>query len=204
MNVLTDVFPTKTIIDGKEYNLNTDFRTCLQIILAFEDEEIFDFEKVDIMLELLYGKDNIPDNREMAIEKAVLFLDGGESEENKKVGKSSDRLYSFSKDAKYIYSAIKQSHNIDLENIEYLHWWKFMFFFLDLDPDCFFCRMIDLRNKKKKNKLNKEEKKLYLELYDILSLDNKPNFTEEEQQEIDKFMNLINNGNEASTENEVI
>lgn len=201
MNVLTDKFPTKTIIDGKEYNLNTDFRTCLNIILAFEDEELLEWDKVDIMLENLYGVENIPENIDEAIKKAVLFLDCGETDEQQKVGKISSRLYSFSKDAKYIYSAIKQTHNIDLENIEYLHWWKFVYLFLDLDKDCFFCKMLDLRNKKAKHKLNKDEKKMYIELYDILELNNKREFTEEEQKEIDEFMQLINS--EAGAEKEV-
>lgn len=203
MNILTDKFPTKTIIDGKEYNLNTDFRTCLKIILAFEDDELLDYEKVEVMLKNLYG-DDIPFNTNEAIKKAVLFLDCGEQEKEKKVGTQdvSSRLYSFSKDAKYIYSAIKQTHNIDLETIEYLHWWKFVYLFLDLNPECFFCKIIDLRNKKKKGKLSKEERKLYIQLYDILELNNKPKFSEEEQAEIDEFMALLNSS-EASTEKEV-
>lgn len=206
MNILTDKFPTKTIIDGKEYNLNTDFRNCLKIILAFEDEELFESEKIEVMLTNLYGED-IPTNVEKAVEKALLFLDCGETQEENKVGTriGNSRLYSFSKDAKYIYSAIKQTHKIDLETIDYLHWWKFTYLFLDLNPECFFCKILDLRNKRKKGKLDKEERKLYMQLYDILELDNKPKFSEEEQKEIDEFMALLNCSNdlEAGAEKEV-
>ena len=198
INVLIDKLPTKTIIDGKEYNLKTDFRNCLKAIMAFEDEELTGSEKAVIMLELLY--EEIPENLDEAVKKAILFLDCGEQDEDKKVGsqKSSNRLYSFSKDAKYIYSAIKQTHGIDLENVEYLHWWKFVYLFLDLNPDCFFCKIMDLRNKKRKGTLSKEEKKVYMQLFDIVSLDRKPQFTEEEQKEIDDFMNAL-----ASAEVEV-
>lgn len=207
MNTLIDKFPTKALIDGKVYELNTDFRNCLKIILAFEDDELLDFEKAEIMLRNLYGE-NIPKNTDEAIRKAIYFLDCGEEDEEKKVGTSnSTRLYSFTKDAKYIYSAIKQTHGIDLENVEYLHWWKFVYLFLDLNPNCFFCKIIDLRNKKKKGKLSKEEKRLYIQLYDILELNNKPKFTEEEQKEIDEFMELLqqaeNKEKEAGTEEEV-
>lgn len=207
MNNLIDKFPTKALIDGKVYELNTDFRNCLKIILAFEDDELLDFEKAEIMLRNLYGE-NIPKNTDEAIRKAIYFLDCGEEDEEKKVGTSnSTRLYSFTKDAKYIYSAIKQTHGIDLESIEYLHWWKFVYLFLDLNPECFFCKIIDLRNKKKKGKLSKEEKRLYIQLYDILELNNKPKFTEEEQKEIDEFMELLKQAEskekEASTEEEV-
>ena len=198
INVLIDKLPTKTIIDGKEYNLKTDFRNCLKAIMAFEDEELTGSEKAVIMLQLLY--EEIPENLDEAVKKAILFLDCGEQEEDKKVGsqKSSNRLYSFSKDAKYIYSAIKQTHGIDLENVEYLHWWKFVYLFLDLNPDCFFCKIMDLRNKKRKGTLSKEEKKAYMQLYDIVNLDQKPQFTEEEQKEIDDFMDAL-----ASAEVEV-
>lgn len=207
MNTLIDKFPTKALIDGKVYELNTDFRNCLKIILAFEDDELLDFEKAEIMLKNLYGE-NIPKNTDEAIRKAIYFLDCGEEDEEKKVGTSnSTRLYSFTKDAKYIYSAIKQTHGIDLESIEYLHWWKFVYLFLDLNPECFFCKIIDLRNKKKKGKLSKEERRLYIQLCDILELNDKPKFTEEEQKEIDEFMELLkqaeNKEKEASTEEEV-
>lgn len=198
INVLIDKLPTKTIIDGKEYNLKTDFRNCLKVIMAFEDEELTGSEKAVIMLQLLY--EEIPENLDEAVKKAILFLDCGEQEEDKKVGsqKSSNRLYSFSKDAKYIYSAIKQTHGIDLENVEYLHWWKFVYLFLDLNPDCFFCKIMDLRNKKRKGTLSKEEKKAYMQLFDIVNLDQRPQFTEEEQKEIDDFMDAL-----ASAEVEV-
>lgn len=198
INVLIDKLPTKTIIDGKEYNLKTDFRNCLKAIMAFEDEELTGSEKAVIMLQLLY--EEIPENLDEAVKKAILFLDCGEQEEDKKVGsqKSSNRLYSFSKDAKYIYSAIKQTHGIDLENVEYLHWWKFVYLFLDLNPDCFFCKIMDLRNKKRKGTLSKEEKKAYMQLFDIVNLDQRPQFTEEEQKEIDDFMDAL-----ASAEVEV-
>ena len=94
-----------------------------------------------------------------------------------------------------------------MENIEYFHWWKFVYLFLDLNPECFFCYMIDLRNRKKKGKLNKEERRIYIQLYDILELDNKPQLTEEEQKKVDKFMSLFEEAErkekEASTEKEV-
>lgn len=201
MNILTQRFPTKTIIDEKEYTLNTDFRNCLNIILAFEDNELLDVDKIDVMLELLYGKDNIPKNVNLAIEKAILFLDCGEISSNKSSEGMANRLYSFKKDAKYIYSAIRQTHKIDLENIEYLHWWKFVYMFLDLDPNCFFCKMLDLRNKKIKGKFTTEERKLYLQLYDILEIENNTFYSEDEQNEINEFMTLLNGGKENEKDN---
>lgn len=191
MNILLEQFPTKTIIDGKEYKFNTDFRNCLKIILAFEDEELLMEDKIWITLNNLYGND-IPENLEIAFEKAILFLDCGEKLNSTGESKESGlKLYSFEKDAKYIYSAIKQTHRIDLDTIGYMHWWKFVYLFLDLNKECFFCQMIDLRRKKKKGKLSKEERILYRNLYDILEIETKKKYTEEEQGKIEEFMSLL-------------
>lgn len=193
MNVLINKFPTKIKLNNDILEINTDFRDCLNIIIMFEDENLTKYEKIELMLRLLY-KDTSKinqDNIEEAIKKAVLFLDGGDtsdSNENESVDSLSKRVYSFGKDAKYIYSAIKKTHNIDLESIEYLHYWKFIYYFLDLDENCFFSQMVNLRNKKNKGKLTKEERVVYAQLEDILELDKRENYTEEEQQAIDKFM----------------
>lgn len=195
MNVLVNEFPTKVKLDGKIYELNTDFRVGLNIMLLYEDKSLNDYEKTDIMLELLY-KEEIPiELREIAIEKAMLFLNAGDNKKSNDSEEEYDikpkRVYSFTKDAKYIYSAIKKSHGVDLENIEYLHWWKFVYYFFDLDEKSFFSQMIYLRNQRNKGKLTKEEKVVYANLEDILELEDNKQYTEEEQEKIDKFISRL-------------
>lgn len=197
MNILTDEFPTKIRIKEEIYNINTDFRNCLNIMLAYEDKNLTLEEKTEIMLELLYGKEVLELDREsieIAIKKAIFFLDCGEVEDIQ--NQNSKRTYSFSKDAKYIYSSIKQSYpGIDIKKIQYMHWWEFVYLFLGLNKDSFFSHMICLRDKKNKGKLTKEEKELYINMIDILELEQESNYTEEEQKQVDKFMNLLNGGN---------
>lgn len=167
MNALIDRFPTSVEIDGVEYALDTDYRVGLEIMLAFEDPKLTRMDKQLVMLQLLYKE--IPPDLGKAAELAVLFLDCGEEPRTEETG-GCGRLYSFSKDAKYIYSAIRQSHGIDLETVEYMHWWKFCYLFLDLREDCFFQRMITLRCKKRDGKLTKEERGAYFKMQDILDL----------------------------------
>lgn len=190
MNALVDKFPTKIKLEDGIYEINTDFRNCLKIILAFEDENLTIEEKYYIMLKRLYGF--IPNNQEEAIKKAILFLDCGEEQ---KEDADKPRIYSFSKDAKYIYSAIETSSNgLDLENIEYLHWWKFYYKFFDINKDTTFSNIISLRDKKNHGKLTKEEKLIFIESREILDLDYQSEPSEEES----KFMNLFNdNGGES-------
>lgn len=185
MNVLIDGLPTRVEVNGKEYELNTDYRVGLSIITAFEDPELTRVEKYRVMLELLYP--TVPPDREKAAELAIKFLNCGEaSKGGSSTGEDSNRYYSFTKDAKYILSAIEQSYHTDLTQTDYLHWWKFSYMFLDLNEDCFFCKLIYLRKQKAKNKLTKEEKEWYYSIREIVDLPEV--YTTEEQGLIKDFM----------------
>jgi hypothetical protein len=119
--------------------------------MAFEDNDLTPQEKQIILLSMLYP--TIPPDTQIAIEKANLFLNGGEIGEVK----DGPRLYSFSKDANFIFSAFKQTHGIDLDTAQ-LHWWKFLALFMDLGSETTFCQLTALRNRLATGKASKEEK----------------------------------------------
>ena len=108
-------------------------------------------------------------------------------EENENNEENVKRLYSFSKDDSYIYTGIRQSHNIDLNSIEYLHWWNFVYLFLDIGQDCMFNQLVYYRKRKNEGKLTKDEKKVYISMRKILDLDY------EEDDEENEFMRQLNN-----------
>ena len=183
MNPLINKLPTKIKIGNEIININADFRNCLQIILAYEDEELTLQEKHIIMLTRLY--EHMPHDIEKGIMQGIKFLDCGE--ENN-ITSDKPRVYSFKKDAKFIYPAISQSSNVDLENIDFFHWWKFYYYFMDISSDCMFSNIISLRQKKNKRKLSDEEKQIWKESIDILDLDyDKP-------REESEFMKAFNGG----------
>ncbi len=205
MNQLIDEFPTKIKLGSDILEINTNYKDCLNIIVMLEDNNLTKYEKIELMLELLY-KDTSKineNNVEEAIRKAILFLDAGDSKKadsnNEEYDIKTKRVYSFTQDAKYIYSAIKKSHGIDLENIKYLHWWKFVYYFLDLDEKSFFSQMIYLRNQRNKGKLTKEEKVVYANLEDVLELENNEQYTDEEQEAINKFMSRLEKSKNEKT-----
>lgn len=170
MNPLIQKLPTAVKVDGLRYEINSDFRNCLKIITAFEDSELLPQEKQLIMLKLLFG-DNIPPDLEQACRVGIKFLNCGEEiEESKESAACGGRLYSFEKDARFIFTAINQTHGIDLESIDYMHWWKFCWLFMDLKEDCFFSRMIYLRQQKKKGKLTPEEWRVWKAAENIFDL----------------------------------
>lgn len=185
MNILLKKFPTKLKVGNKIYEINSDFRNCLAIISAYEDESLTIQEKYYILLKRLYKK--MPDDIEEAIKKAVLFLNCGKEVSN---DEDTKRLYSFNKDGEVIYSAVSQTHDIDLESIEYLHWWKFVFFFMDVDKDCTFSYILSLRQKKNKGKLDKEEKRVWIDMRETLDLDYNP----DEEFEDNEFMQKLKRG----------
>lgn len=185
MNVLTDKFPTKIKVNDKILRINSDFRNCIKIIQAFEDEELFDEEKYLILIKRLYVDEVEEKDYEEAIIKGIKFLDLGE--ENKEGNNNNKRLYSFIKDDNYIYTGIRQSHNIDLNSIDYLHWWNFVYLFLDIGQDCMFNQLIYYRQRKNEGKLTKDERKVYLSMRKILDLD----YVEEDDED-DEFMQKLN------------
>ncbi|MFZ2196158.1 MAG: Gp15 family bacteriophage protein, partial [Thermodesulfovibrionales bacterium] len=135
MNILSDELPTSLVIKRVRYPIRTDFKTCVRIMLAFEPEsELAAYEKRTILLLNLYRK--VPPYSNLAVRKALWFLDGGdplmsdESTPNDEL-----RLYSWKMDSSLLFAAFKQTHNIDLNSETNLHWWKFLALFMDLGTE---------------------------------------------------------------------
>lgn len=170
MNILTDQLPRAIRIDDTIYPINSDFRDCLQIILAFEDNDLAWVEKQAVLLNNLYVEQ--PANTREAIKKGVKFLDGYLAGGKGSGGSSGSnyRLYSFSKDANFVFAAFQQTHGIDLQNTEYLHWWQFMTLFMDIGSDTFFSNLVGLRKRVKSGKASKEEKQVAREMGDLFDV----------------------------------
>lgn len=186
MNLLTDKLPEAVLIDGKKYYLNTDFGTCIKIILAFEDNDLVGIEKSAVLVDLLYKEK--PKNIGKAIELGVRFLDGGEAQSGD--GDSSMRLYSFAKDANYILAAFQQVHGIDLTT-EQMHWWKFLALFMDLGADTTFNNIVNLRKRLKTGKATKEEREWARENSDILELEEIDNRSLDEREADEAFLKQV-------------
>lgn len=174
MNLLTDTLPKAVRSDGIIYPVRWDFCTGLKIMQVFEDPELAVCEKQALLLELLYC-DKIPPDTGQAIRLAVRFLNCGESAEAlEEPVVSAPRLYSFTKDSNYIFTAINQTHGVDLERSKDLHWWKFCFLFSDIGEDCFFSRLLYLRRQAFRGKLTKEEREWYNSIREIAELEGNP------------------------------
>jgi hypothetical protein len=187
MNLLVDEFPNAVEISGVVVSINPGFRNCLRTILAFEDDALTVEEKATVLLMNLYPA--IPENTEEAFKQGIKFLNGGRDTDGE-VTESPMRLYSFSKDAGFIFSAFRQTHGIDLETEE-LHWWKFLALFMDLGADTVFCSLTGLRKRLKTNKATKEERAAAAEMGDLIDVP-EPDLTPPDVRSADEeFMKLL-------------
>ena len=189
MKLLVDELPTAVEIGGKEYAINVDFRACIRTILAFEDPDLTGQEKQMVMLQNLFPV--MPDDPGGAIEQALKFLNGGQL--NEVPDESPLRLYSFAKDAGYIFAAFRQTHGINLET-DNMHWFSFMALFSDLGSDTSFCNLINLRKKVKTGKATAEERQAAEEMGDAFLIEEPDLHSAEETEISDTFDRLYQEG----------
>jgi len=192
MNILTDALVEELVIDGIAYSIDTDFRNCLRIMLAFEDTELTDAEKQMIMLYNLFG-DQIPDNVEAAIKEAITFLDGNLVDYQAGTKGKGVRLFSWKKDATFIFAAFRQTHSIDLSEAQ-MHWHKFMALFMDLGSQTTFCQLVSFRDRLASGKASSDEKRAAQELGEIVEVQYIDTRTLEEKETMDNFYKLYEEG----------
>ena len=171
MNILVDLLPIAVEIDNKNYEINSDFRTSILFELLMQDKSIGEEDKIFMALQLYYPV--IPENINEAIEQMLWFYRCGKditkSKGNGK-GKSVTQIYSFEYDDDYIYAAFIDQYNLDLQDIEYLHWWKFKAMFKALKEDNEIVKIMGYRSMDISKIKDKEQKAYYnkmRKLYEI-------------------------------------
>ena len=171
MNILIDLLPSSVKIDSTEYEINSDFRTSVLFSLLMEDDNLSEEEKVLQALNLYYPV--IPDNLEEAIEQIKWFYSCGKLDNpigNKKARAISKKVFDFEVDANYIYSAFMSQYNIDLQDIEELHWWKFKALLEGLKEDNKLSKIIEYRSMDLSKIKDKEQRKFYKDMQKQYSL----------------------------------
>ncbi|WP_206460238.1 Gp15 family bacteriophage protein [Anaerovorax sp. IOR16] len=181
--------PKTLNVGGEEREINSDFRPCFGIMQVFENNDLTSAEKLVAMLGILYVKDIPIEHFEEAIDKALWFLNGGESQGDLKES-SYGRLYSWEQDSKYIISAVDRTLSISCRSVDYLHWWDFTSALMEC-KDCMFSTLIHQRKLKKQGKQSKYDKEWWSENMEIAELKNNIVLTPEEQAALERFNNLL-------------
>jgi len=182
MNILIDILPTKVKIEDMEYDINSDFRTSMIFELMMSDNELNDKQKIINAIELYYPI--IPRDINIAVEKILWFYKCGKdvktSKSSSAKGKST-QIYNFDSDDDYIYSAFLDQYNIDLQDINGLHWWKFKAMFKSLKEDNEIVKIMGYRSTDLNKIKDKEEKAHYKKMQDLYKIQTQTSKTETEK-----------------------
>lgn len=171
--MVTDL-PYTLTVNGVERAINCDFRDVILICNAFNDAELTQSEKTQIMLNNLYVDDWWHfGNPEEAVKKAIWFIDWGKEYSEKEIG---PRIMDWEQDYNLIVSAVNNKANVvDVRELDFMHWWTFLGYFSDRG-ECQFSSITDIRDKLNKGKnLEKYEKEILRENRDQIILKNKAN-----------------------------
>lgn len=180
--------PKTLNLGGEICDINSDFRPCFGIMQVFEREDLSNAEKLVIMVGILFVKAVPNEHFDEAIDKALWFLNGGETET--KQNNNYGRLYSWEQDAKYIISAVDITLGVSCRSLNYLHWWDFTSALMEC-KECTFSALIHQRKIRKQGKQSKIDKEWWAENRGIAELKHKIVLTQEEQEAYDKFNKLL-------------
>ena len=168
MNILIDFLPKSIEINNKNYEINSDFRTYILFELLMQDIEIKDEEKIIQALQLCYIK--CPNNIAEAIKKMLWFYSCGKENDlncSNKTASKAKKVYDFNYDAEYIFSAFLDQYGIDLNEIEYLHWWKFKAMFKSLKDDNEIVKIMGYRSIDLSKIEDKQQKNFYKKMKEL-------------------------------------
>lgn len=182
-NMLLDPLPQTTLSGLK---IDTDFRTSIKFELLMQDNKINDKDKVMLALNLYYFEQI--DDIKTAIKDILWFYQCGKEEKKKELANSNGtnnkqtQIYSYEFDAEYVYAAFLEQYNIDLNSIEYLHWWKFKAMFNSLKEDTKIVKIMGYRAIDLNKIKDKGMKTQYKKLKSIYAL---PDMRSEEEKQAD-------------------
>ncbi|WP_297639725.1 bacteriophage Gp15 family protein [uncultured Clostridium sp.] len=191
-SLLLDRLPTKVTIDSKEYRINSNFRNSILFELMMLDDELTEEEKITTALNLYYPV--IPNNLNKAIDEIIKFYSCGfneNSSNNTNSNRTYNDVYNFEYDSDYIYSAFMDQYNIDLNSIEYLHWWKFKAMFKSLKEDNLISKIISYRSINLSEIQDDDERARYKNLKDLYKLPNK--YEKEDDKKLKEIESILMN-----------
>ena len=168
MNILKEL-PESLNIDGRNYEINTDFKVWLEVAEKLSEKDVFG------VFSLVFNE--LPDNMYSAFTAVMDFYTGGE----KSKGKKGKAVFDFVFDAELIYAAFWQQYRINLNAVK-LHWWEFKALFTGLTADTRFVTVMGYRQTDLNSIKDKKERKFYRDMKRLYKL---PDRRSEEEKEAD-------------------
>lgn len=179
-NLLIDELPQKVIICGAECEINSNFRTAILFEMLMDDNSVPDEEKGIKALKLFFPEMPRTENEvHDAVQQMLWFYRcGKESNEymkqkEKKIqesGQTESRIYDFKYDDDYIHAAFVQQYRINLNRIDYMHWWDFRALFKSLTNQTEFVKIMEYRGIEITSDMTDKEKRFYKKMKAVYAL----------------------------------
>jgi hypothetical protein len=196
---LTSTFDDEFEYKGTVIRLNLAFDNVLRVFELLEDNTFYDFEKIDIALEILV--ENYEDIEPLSFgEKYRLYLyifkEFLDIDFEKPVDGVVKKIFDFKKDAGLIYASFLSAYHIDLfEQQGKLHWQKFIQLLTNLNKDTVFKEVVGIRQMKvpPPDKYNKEYREYVLRMKRLYRLEDETEIVDEKQavKEIDRKWDMV-------------
>ena len=168
--------PNAAWINGIPYSIYTDFRLWMRF--EIEVRKLKQGQTIDVSY---LFKNRMPSQCDLT---ELFAFSRPVSELPRQKGFSDVIALDYEIDADYIYSAFISQYNIDLTEVEELHWHKFLALLKGLKDDEVISKIMSYRCYEKSD----EKKNIYEELKYAWQIER---ISEEEQAEIDKFSNIF-------------
>lgn len=183
------ILPTSLMVGGVKYPIETDYRNILIFFAACDDPELTANERMYILLKRLFREkyERIPkEHLEEAAKQAKWFVECGREADEKKVPR---KMIDWEQDEAILFPAVNKIAGKELRSEQYVHWWTFMGYFMEIEEGTF-SMVLGIRQKKSKGKrLEKWEEEFYRNNKKLCDL--RKHYTKEEQEEIDYWKQLL-------------
>lgn len=131
-------------IGAADFAIRTDFRVILSIFRVLNDPEYTEAEKWEIALRSFYlTPEELPDIDE-AIKQMSLFFAGGMDADDD--DRKRPQLMDWEQDADILIPAINKAAGHDVRNLDYLHWWTFLSYYMEIGESTF-STVVSIRRK---------------------------------------------------------
>lgn len=174
MNFFYETFPDTVNIHGEDVAIITDFREYIRLLDMLKCEELDAMQKTLLLAQ--YFLDEIEVDKEaISALTAFVVMDSDETESDEENGETEEsgskkNLFSYEMDYPFILSAFMRDYGIDIETVDYLHWWKFRMLFDGLSDDTEIKQRImyrginlsDIKDKDERNRIAKIQRRIRL------------------------------------------
>ena len=187
MNLFYEEYPKVLEIHGEYVPIITDFREYIRLLDMLKCKELNDIQRIMILKEYFLKDISIDSEAIHALTDFVTMNmkekeseqdpDGEEGEEQEETGKKN--LFSYEIDYPYILSGFLRDYGIDLETVNYLHWWKFRMLFDGLSEDTEIKQRImyrginlsDIKDKDERKRISRIQKQIRLPMEELTDYD---------------------------------